>query len=71
MRKWFLIHGIPEIVESDNGPPFNVDDFKHFAKQFGFMSSPIHPKSNGLAERYRRIIQCFLNTTELAKYSEG
>lgn len=52
---WFSTHGIPKVVESDNGPQFASREFKAFAQDWGFKhqtSSPYYPKSNGLAERY-------------------
>lgn len=50
----FSIHGIPEIVVSDNGPQYSSYEFKEFAKCWGFThvtSSPLHPQANGEAER--------------------
>ena len=38
---------------SDNGPPFNSEDFKAFSAEWDFhhvTSSPYHPQSNGSAE---------------------
>jgi len=38
---------------SDNGPPFNSEDFKTFSAEWDFhhvTSSPYHPQSNGSAE---------------------
>ena len=38
---------------SDNGPPFNGDDFKRFSRDFDFVhvtSSPHHHQSNGFIE---------------------
>ena len=32
LRKVFAMHGIPERLESDNGPPFNSTDFRNFAE---------------------------------------
>ena len=36
MKKIFATHGVPKTVQSDNGPPFNSDDFKEFAAEMGF-----------------------------------
>ncbi|XP_044173524.1 uncharacterized protein K02A2.6-like [Acropora millepora] len=51
LKSWFSRHGIPLI--SDNGPPFNSDDFKAFSVEWDFhhvTSSPDHAQSNGRAE---------------------
>ena len=53
-KKWFSCHGIPKKVTSDNGPPWNGEEWKAFARHYGFehrTSSPYHPISNGLAEK--------------------
>ena len=50
----FARHGIPERVISDNGPQYSSNEFRQFAKQWGFRhqtNSPGYPQSNGLAER--------------------
>ncbi|UYV64834.1 K02A2.6-like [Cordylochernes scorpioides] len=49
LKKWFLA-----LLETDNGPNFTSRDFKDFQKKWLFdhqTSSPLYPKSNGLAER--------------------
>ena len=54
MKEMFARHGIPKTVVSDNGPQFSSDEYRCFAKLFGFTpkySSPMYPRSNGEAER--------------------
>ncbi|UYV84518.1 hypothetical protein LAZ67_X002430 [Cordylochernes scorpioides] len=53
-RQENCVHGIPRPPETDNGPNFTSRDFKDFQKKWLFdhqTSSPLYPKSNGLAER--------------------
>jgi transposase InsO family protein len=54
MKRIFARHGIPESLLSDNGPQFDNRKFHEFAEKWGFVhktSSPLYPRSNGLAER--------------------
>ncbi|XP_055585053.1 uncharacterized protein K02A2.6-like [Uranotaenia lowii] len=58
MKTWFSVHGIPKIVESDNGPQYSSEKFRKFANDWGFehlTSSPHFPRANGLAERYVQV----------------
>ena len=53
LKSWFSRHGIPMTLISDNGPPFNSEDFKAFSVEWDFhhvTSSPYHAQSNGRAE---------------------
>ena len=33
LKQMFGHHGIPQCIDSDNGPPFNSKEFSHFAEQ--------------------------------------
>ena len=62
------MHGLPQLVVSDNGTVITSGEFKKFLEQNGIhhvRSAPYHPASNGLAERY---IQTF--KTSLKKSGE-
>ena len=53
LRELFAAEGIPAIVMSDNGPPFNGEEFRQFAHDFDFVhttSSAHFHQSNGFIE---------------------
>ena len=55
----FGVHGIPETITHDNGPPYNSEDWRRYARECGFKSlrcSPEHPEGNGIAERFMRVL---------------
>ena len=50
LHKILCTHGIPEVIKSDNGPPFNGEKIKEYARRQGFQHhriEPEHPESNG------------------------
>ena len=70
LRKIFATHGIPQGIESNNGPPFNSSDFREFTAEMGFQHhriTPEHPRANGDAESFMKV----LNKTEQTAHSEG
>eukprot|EP00794_Sanderia_malayensis_P006690 gene6690-7446_t len=53
MKSIFTRHGIPETVNSDNGPQYSASSFSKFSEEWGFThltSSPRYPQSNGEPE---------------------
>lgn len=67
LKNIFARHGIPQAVISDNGPQFSSDLFSNFARSYAFThktSSPLHPKSNGLAEKAVGIAKRLLTKTK-------
>ena len=53
LKQQFARHGIPDMVVSDNGPPYNSHEFKEFAAKYDFdhiTSSPGYAPSNGKVE---------------------
>jgi hypothetical protein len=48
------MHGIPDVLISDNGPQFCCKQIKEFSQKWEFIhvtSSPVYPQSNGGVER--------------------
>jgi hypothetical protein len=63
----FAVHGIPDIVMSDNGPQFSSELFSKFAATYGFIgttSSPRYPQSNGEVERAVQTVKDLLKKNE-------
>ena len=62
----FAAYGVPQVVKSDNGPPFNGGEFAQFAKYLGFKHrkvSPLWPEANGEVERFMKTFGKVLRTT--------
>jgi hypothetical protein len=52
--------GIPSVIKTDNGPPFNSIDFAKFAEEMGFHHqkiTPLWPRSNAEVERFMKTIK--------------
>ncbi len=63
-------HGIPDCLFSDNGPPFNSEDFRNFTKVYNFehvTSSPRYPQSNGKAENAVKTVKLLLKKARASK----
>ena len=59
MDKVFSMLGIPRVCKTDNGPPFNSDQFSQFADYLGFHHrriTPLWPQANATAERFMRTL---------------
>ena len=66
LKSIFSVHGIPLTIMADN-MPFSSAAMQRFALSWGFSiktSSPHHPKSNGMAERYVQTVKNFLKKCE-------
>jgi hypothetical protein len=51
--RWFSCFGVPEVIASDGGPPFNSSAYNDFLGSWGIQkrqSSAYYPQSNGRAE---------------------
>ena len=59
LKKIFATHGVPKVVQTDNGPPFNSHEFKQLATETGFIHKPVtpyHPKAQGQVENFNKLI---------------
>lgn len=74
MAHVIVIYGIPEVLVSDNGPPFNSKIYQDFCLSNGInsvLTPPNHQKSNGLAERQVRIIKNNLNKQLMENFNKN
>ncbi|KRY82815.1 Transposon Ty3-I Gag-Pol polyprotein [Trichinella pseudospiralis] len=63
LRQIFSIHGLPDIIGSDNGTQFTSHTFQEYLNKGGIRhitSAPFHPFSNGQAERMVRTTKEFI-----------
>ena len=59
LKKIFATHGVPQTLQSDNGPPFNSQAFSDFARESGFQHrriTPRHPKAQGQVEGFNKLV---------------
>ncbi|GFO17917.1 transposon ty3-g Gag-Pol polyprotein [Plakobranchus ocellatus] len=67
LNQIFARFGTPSVLKSDNGSPFNGEEFASFAKKLGFHHrkiTPLWPEANGEAERFVRSLNKFAHTCE-------
>ena len=68
----FSIYGVPEIVKTDNGTPFQSAGFKDFALKMGFIHrkvTPYWPRANGEVESFMKNLGKVLRTAKLDNVS--
>jgi hypothetical protein len=46
LKKVFTTHGVPNVVQTDNGPPFHSREFKQLADEMGFTHKSVTPSKN-------------------------
>ena len=68
LNKIFASHGIPQILVTDNGPPFKGKDFKKYMEESGIshqLNTPYWPQGNAEAERFMRTLGKILSIAQL------
>lgn len=63
----FNREGFPEAIKSDNGPPFNGDDYKNYCNARGIQtifSTPFYPQQNGLVENFMKVVNKAMCTAQ-------
>lgn len=70
LKTYFAGHGIPTVLESDNGPPLDSEEHREFVKAYDFSivtSCPRYPLSNGKADNAVKIFQHLLQKYSTAR----
>ena len=68
LDKIFATHGIPTIVKTDNGPPFNGEEYSRYLKTLGIkpqFSTPLWPQVNAEVERFMQPLGKALQTARV------
>ena len=68
LDKIFAVHGIPAILRSDNGPPFNGEEYSRYLQTIGIKaewSTPKWPQGNATVERFMQPLCKALKTANL------
>lgn len=55
LKHIFATNGTPRRIESDNGPPFNYEEFNEFAEHHRV--TPLNPRANGEVERFMQTLK--------------
>ena len=58
-------HGIPDIITTDGGPPYNGEEFRKFAQSMGFthrLTTPESAQANGFAEIFVKTLVKLIHT---------
>ncbi|XP_062542266.1 uncharacterized protein K02A2.6-like [Armigeres subalbatus] len=66
----FNKEGYPETIKSDNGPPFNGEEYRNYCNTRGIrmiFSTPFFPQQNGLVENFMKVVNKAMSTAQ----SEG
>ena len=67
LRDLFSTKGVPSVVMTNNGPPFNGEEFKCFTREFDFKhqtSSPHFHQSNGFIEAMVKKVKAAYKKTD-------
>ena len=68
LDKIFAVHGIPSVIKSDNGPPFNGDEYKKYLEVLEVkpeFATPYWPQGNAEAEWFIQPLGKSLKTAHI------
>ena len=67
LEKLFAFVGVPKVLKTDNGPPFNGQKFKDFLESYGVVHqkvTPEHPQANGQVENFMKNVGRVIRTVK-------
>jgi hypothetical protein len=70
LSRIFAMFGTPNTVKSDNGPPFNGENFVKFSRHLGFKHPKVTPlcaRANGCNERFMQSVKKVITTAIIEK----
>ena len=70
LDKVFAAWGIPRVIKTDNGPPFNGHEFRDYANDLSFKPrkiTPLWPQANGMVERFMSTLKKTIQQAELTR----
>ncbi|CAB4038802.1 Transposon Ty3-I Gag-Pol poly [Paramuricea clavata] len=70
LERIFATHGLPNILKSDNGPPFQSNEFKQFMTENGIKHqriTPLWPKANSEAENFMKPMEKAIRAAHIEK----
>jgi len=73
VTQWFSRFGVPDTVTTDQGRQFDSELFRTLSSTYGFhhiRTSPYHPQSNGLVERFHRPLKAALTAQNDASWTK-
>lgn len=68
LDKVISIFGIPKVIKTDNGPPFNSHAFRQYAENTGFEHrrvTPLWPRANAQAESFNKPMMKTIKTAHV------
>lgn len=69
---WIARFGVPDTITTDQGRQFESELFRSLFSTFGIQhsrTSPYHPQSNGMVERFHRTLKSALTAHESSQWS--
>ena len=69
-KEMFATHCLPDVLKSENGPPFQSNEFKQFMKENGIKyqrTTPLWPQANSEAENFMKPMEKAIYAAHLEK----
>lgn len=73
VNNWIARFGVPDIITTDQGRQFESDLLRSLTTVSGIQhirTSPYHPQSNGMLERFHRTLKAALTAHETPQWSQ-